>query len=94
MITYWICIGGITFFSALSIFFYNCFLARTKSAIIRVLLEMSIMLPCVLLPVIGIYILHRHYHADLFFGARGISIAVVMITAFVTHIISLARRQK
>jgi drug/metabolite transporter (DMT)-like permease len=93
MITYWILTAVIAFLSSLSVFFYNYFLARTKSAIIRVLLEMLIMWPCILLPVAGIYILHRHYHENLFFGARGVSIAAVMITAFITHIVLLARQK-
>lgn len=94
MSTYWIIVVFITSFSALSVWLYNFLLIRTESLLIRFLLKFAIMWFCTLLPVLGINVVYRHYHEVLFDGARGASIAIVFIIAFLTHIVLLAKKDR
>ncbi len=94
MSTYWIVIAFITSFSALSVWLYNLLLRRTESLLIRFLLKFAIMWFCALLPLFGINVVYRHYHEVLFDGARGASIAIVFIVAFLTHIVLLGKKDR
>ena len=90
---YWLLVSALVLFSALSVYVYHVLLKRSKSIAYRFFLQLAVIWVCALMPLWGINILYRQYHSDLFFGARGVSITVLMITAFVTHIVLLARQE-
>lgn len=93
MKAYWLAISGIVLVSTLSVFIYNALLKRSKSIAYQFVLKVAVIWVCALLPLWGINVLYQRYHAELFFGARGISVAAVMITAFITHIVLLSRQK-
>jgi len=93
MSIYWLSVSAIALFSALSVCIYNLLLKRSKSIVFRFFIQLAVIWVCALLPLWMINVLYQKYCEGLFFGARGISIAFVMITAFITHIVALARQK-
>lgn len=94
MNTYWILVVVIVLISSVVFLIHDNLLIRIKSLLLRLLLNLVTVWIGIILPIAGINFLYRRYQENLFYGARGTAVAVLLICTFLSHIIFLWKKEK